>query len=169
MRCLPPPAPGERAGGRARARSRTREGVGPGRRPVPSRPRGRPASRRGDEEPPAAPASLAAAAGRLHCLTTAWAPPAPRRPASPRDVPLEDERAASSGSKKRKPACYCIEFPGARLAVLGARNLHAVKSCHLMGRRQSDILTLLRVLPGLTTSWHLLPWTDRSHYTGFVF
>ena len=36
-----------------------------------------------------------------------------------------------------------------------------------MGRRQNDVLTLLRVLWRLLTSWHLLPWADRSYYSGF--
>ncbi|MEJ1282101.1 hypothetical protein NN561_013054 [Cricetulus griseus] len=44
--------------------------------------RGLPASRRGDEDLRAAPASPAAAAGRLHCLTTAWARLAAGKPAS---------------------------------------------------------------------------------------
>ncbi|XP_078193781.1 zinc finger protein 664 isoform X3 [Callithrix jacchus] len=57
------------------------------------------ASRPGDEEPLAHPAQKAAAAGRLHCLTTTRAGFSPR-PANPRDTSLEDKRASSSRPKK---------------------------------------------------------------------
>lgn len=65
------------------------------------------ASYSGDEEPSGHPAQIAAAAGRLHCLTITRAGFSPR-PANPRDTYLE-ERAPSSRSQKETARATAVQ------------------------------------------------------------
>ncbi|XP_057601531.1 zinc finger protein 664 isoform X1 [Hippopotamus amphibius kiboko] len=69
------------------------------------------ASYSGDEERSGHPAPIAAAAGRLHCLTITRAGFSPR-PANPRDTSLWKIRAPSSRSKKETAGVItCIVIP----------------------------------------------------------
>ncbi|XP_027422813.1 zinc finger protein 664 isoform X2 [Bos indicus x Bos taurus] len=88
------------------------------------------ASYSGDEEPSGHPAQIAAAAGRLHCLTITRAGFSPR-PANPRDPSLE-ERAPSSRSQKETARATAVQGGShGGLTRLGPR-------CWLLGRLPSD-------------------------------